>query len=135
MGLTVAPLTATVMSSADPHYIGSASGINSAVSRIAGLLAIAGLGALLWFSFNAGLDATLAATHASQAQRAAVAVERPKMGATTIADPKLHAAILTAYRGGFADIAYACALLALLGALIGGLTIAKKPDATPSSPA
>jgi len=123
MGLTVAPLTATVMSSADPHYIGSASGINSAISRMAGLLAIAGLGALLWFSFNTRLDATLAATHATQAQRAAVAVERPKMSATTIADPRLHAAILNAYRRGFADISYACAALALLGALIAGLTI------------
>jgi EmrB/QacA subfamily drug resistance transporter len=123
MGLTVAPLTATVMSSADPRYIGSASGINSAVSRMAGLLAIAGLGALLWYSFNAKLDATLDATHATSAQRAAVAIERPKMTAATIADPKLHAAILSAYRGGFADIAYACGVLALLGASIGGLTI------------
>jgi len=90
---------------------------------MAGLLAIAGLGALLWFSFNTRLDATLAATHATQAQRAAVAVERPKMSATTIADPRLHAAILNAYRRGFADISYACAALALLGALIAGLTI------------
>jgi hypothetical protein len=45
------------------------------------------------------------------------------MTAATIADPKLHAAILSAYRGGFADIAYACGVLALLGASIGGLTI------------
>ncbi|HEY8322643.1 MAG TPA: MFS transporter, partial [Candidatus Baltobacteraceae bacterium] len=123
MGLTVAPLTATVMSSADPRFIGSASGINSAVSRMAGLLAIAGLGALLWYSFNAKLDASLAATRATQAQRAAVAVERPKMGATTIADPHLHAAIIDAYRGGFAEICYACAGLALLGAIVAGLTI------------
>jgi EmrB/QacA subfamily drug resistance transporter len=124
MGLTVAPLTATVMSSADPRYIGSASGINNAVSRIAGLLAIAGLGALVWFSFNLNLDARLIATHATQAQRAAVDIERPKMGATTIADPKLHAAILSAYRDGFKNATYACALLALLAALTAALTIA-----------
>ena len=134
MGLTVAPLTATVMSSADPRFIGSASGINSAVSRMAGLLAIAGLGALLWYSFNANLDATLAATRATQAQRAAVAVERPKMSATSIADPHLHAAIIGAYRGGFAEICYACAALALLGALVAGLTIEGKRQRAATHP-
>jgi EmrB/QacA subfamily drug resistance transporter len=135
MGLTVAPLTATVMSSADPRYVGSASGINNAVSRMAGLLAIAALGALLWSSFNAKLDATLTATHATSAQRAAVAIERPKMGATTIADPALRAAILNAYRGGFTNATYACAILALLAALVAALTIEPGKRETPPSPA
>jgi EmrB/QacA subfamily drug resistance transporter len=41
LALTVAPLTATVLDSADDRYAGSASGVNNAVARAAGLLAVA----------------------------------------------------------------------------------------------
>jgi EmrB/QacA subfamily drug resistance transporter len=41
LALTVAPLTATVLDSAPDRYAGSASGVNNAVARAAGLLAVA----------------------------------------------------------------------------------------------
>lgn len=45
--MTVAPLTATVLSGADEHNAGIASGVNNAIARLAGLLGIAVVGAVV----------------------------------------------------------------------------------------
>ncbi|MDX6685923.1 MAG: hypothetical protein QOF86_2051 [Baekduia sp.] len=57
MAMTVAPLTATVLAGAEARHAGIASGVNNAVARVAGLLAIAGVGAIV------------AATYAHELQR------------------------------------------------------------------
>ncbi len=56
LSATVAPLTATVLDSVDEHHVGIASGVNNGVSRVAGLLAIAILGAVISAHFGSALD-------------------------------------------------------------------------------
>jgi len=62
LSATVAPLTTTVLNSVDEHNAGIASGVNNAVARVAGLLAIAVLGAVTSAQFAATLDGKLSAT-------------------------------------------------------------------------
>ncbi|KKK92605.1 hypothetical protein LCGC14_2701280, partial [marine sediment metagenome] len=47
LAITVAPLTATVLGGANERHAGIASGVNNAVARVAGLLAIAAVGAVV----------------------------------------------------------------------------------------
>jgi EmrB/QacA subfamily drug resistance transporter len=60
LAMTVAPLTATVLADADESNAGIASGVNNAIARVAGLLAIAALGAFVAGSFTTAIDDHLA---------------------------------------------------------------------------
>jgi len=59
LAMTVAPLTATVLDAADRRHAGIASGVNNAVARVASLLAIAAVGAVLSAQFGAQIDKRL----------------------------------------------------------------------------
>jgi len=76
LSATVAPLTATVLSDADESNAGIASGINNAVARVAGLLAIAAVGAVISASFTKHLDAGLAGLRPPPGAAAALAEAR-----------------------------------------------------------
>jgi EmrB/QacA subfamily drug resistance transporter len=78
LSATVAPLTATVLDSVDDHHVGIASGVNNGVSRIAGLLAIAVLGAVISAHFGSQLDANLGRGSLDPAASAAVSRAKEK---------------------------------------------------------
>jgi EmrB/QacA subfamily drug resistance transporter len=79
LAVTVAPLTATVLSDADQNHSGIASGVNNAVARVAGLLAIAAVGAVVSGEFGRTVDESVAGRPLSPAGRQAVqdAKDRP----------------------------------------------------------
>jgi EmrB/QacA subfamily drug resistance transporter len=59
LSLTVAPLTATVLADADERNAGIASGVNNAIARVASLVAIAAVGAIVAASFGSRLEEDL----------------------------------------------------------------------------
>jgi EmrB/QacA subfamily drug resistance transporter len=73
LAATVAPLTATVLADADERNAGIASGVNNAVARVASLLAVAALGAVVSMSFSSSIDRSLDGRTLSPAAQAAVA--------------------------------------------------------------
>jgi EmrB/QacA subfamily drug resistance transporter len=92
LSLTVAPLTATVLASAESRHAGIASGVNNAVARAAGLLAVAvvpvaaGLGGADYTApgrFASGFNAAMlvcAGLLAAGGLLSAVLIERPAPG-------------------------------------------------------
>ncbi|HEX8074692.1 MAG TPA: MFS transporter, partial [Thermoleophilaceae bacterium] len=60
LAITVAPLTAAVLAGVEDEHAGVASGVNNAVARVAGLLAIAAVGALVSAQFASTMDDRLA---------------------------------------------------------------------------
>jgi EmrB/QacA subfamily drug resistance transporter len=76
LSITVAPLTTTVLNSVEERHAGVASGVNNAVARVAGLIAIAALGAVISAQFESSLDNRLAGE--SLSPEAAAAVDEAK---------------------------------------------------------
>jgi EmrB/QacA subfamily drug resistance transporter len=103
LSATVAPLTTTVLGAVPEHNAGVASGVNNQVSRVAGLLAIAAIGAVVASSFEAELDERAAGLPAPA--RAAVEDARPLSGGVDdrpALDRPVEDASVTAYRVGMA---------------------------------
>ncbi|MGH2841693.1 MAG: DHA2 family efflux MFS transporter permease subunit, partial [Solirubrobacteraceae bacterium] len=84
LSMTVAPLTATVLAGADEQNAGIASGVNNAIARVAGLVAVAAVGAVVAASFGATLDDRLGS---SSDPAVAAAVQEAKRRPLARVDP------------------------------------------------
>ncbi len=86
LSMTVAPLTAAVLACVEEREAGIASGVNNAVARVAGLLGIAALGAVVAVQFSATLDRRLARVPLRAPAREAVAqAKRLTLGRPSVA--------------------------------------------------
>jgi EmrB/QacA subfamily drug resistance transporter len=122
LSATVAPLTAAVLSDADESSAGIASGVNNAIARVAGLIAIAVVGAVISASFTSSLNQSLAGVRLSRPAQAALAgargqalarVNRARAGAA-VADA-VQSASVSAFHVGMGISASLVALGGLLG--------------------
>jgi EmrB/QacA subfamily drug resistance transporter len=84
MAISVAPLTTTVMNSVAQNRAGIASGVNNAVARTAGLLAIAVLGIVMLRVFNDGLDRRLAHANIATSVLQSLQAQRAKLAAIVL---------------------------------------------------
>ena len=123
--LTVAPLTTTVMNAVPAHNAGIASAINNVASRIAGLLAIAGLGIVIAVTFSAALTERTNALALVPDVAARVAEARHDPSARPAADlpPEAASAITSAYTTAFRRAMLWCALIAIGGGVVSALVI------------
>jgi EmrB/QacA subfamily drug resistance transporter len=136
LAVTVAPLTTVVMNSVGPDHVGTASGINNAVARVAGVLAIAVLGIAMVGAFSARLNRGLAALWLPPGmgqQLQAGEIKLAGLQAPASLNPESRAAIRELVRNsfvfGFRIILWICVGLSMTSAAVAWRLIAPgKPE-------
>jgi EmrB/QacA subfamily drug resistance transporter len=136
MAVSVAPLTTTVMGSVDTQHVGTASGVNNAVSRTAGLLAIAVLGIVILAVFSSSLLSHLALVQIPAETHNIIVAQQNKLvgvdipaGLSSSTHAAIQQAISESFVTGFRVVMLIASGLALASSLFSLLLIeGKKPQ-------
>lgn len=125
MAVSVAPLTTIVMSSVESDRTGTASGINNAVSRVAGVLAVAILGNVMVQAFAYKLRNSLAGLHLAPTALQYIQSNLVKLGdlaapanLDAVTTATVRASIASAFVFGFRLNMLICAGLAIASSLV-----------------
>ncbi len=139
MALVIAPLTKSALS-VESQFSGSASGVNNALSRIAALMAVAILGAIVISTFTARLNDVISTSSLTQEEHRQILSQSDRLGGIIIPDTfdettRLLArnAIRESFIFGFRRAMGVCTALALIAALVSFVAIHSPPRPTPSS--
>lgn len=133
MAVSVAPLTTAVMGAVDTQYAGTASGVNNAVSRAAGLIAIAVFGIVVLALFSNSLAGQLPLLHVPAEMQHAIMLQENKLvgieipaGLSTSTRAAVQQAISESFITGFRVIMLIAAALAVCSSLSSLLLIEGK---------
>jgi hypothetical protein len=137
MTISVAPLTTTVMNSVPRNRAGAASGVNNAVARTAGLVAIAALGIVMLHVFKNNLDRHLNESAPPKAVVESVRTQSTKLAAIEIPPdqgPSSHEVIRRAidesFVSGFRMVMLIGATLAAASALTAAVFVGSNRTTT-----
>jgi EmrB/QacA subfamily drug resistance transporter len=134
MAITIAPLTTVVMNSVSRDRVGTASGINNAVARVAGVLAIAVFGIVMVNAFGSSLNQSL--VHLSLAPGTLESIQSNKIRLAALPVPAslndseraaVQEAIQEAFVFGFRIVILACAGLSIASSAVAWVTIPRRP--------
>ncbi len=133
MAVSVAPLTTTVMNAVPENRVGIASGINNAISRAAGLLAVAVFGILMLQVFNRSLDARLSNVELPANIKHSLDDQRTKLAGVAFPEETplplretLRQAINESFVQGFRSVMVLGAVLALASGIISWVLISDR---------
>jgi EmrB/QacA subfamily drug resistance transporter len=124
MAITVAPLTTAVMGAVDQTHAGIASAINNAVSRLAGLLAVAVFGIVLSSVFDRELDRRLVDLPGDV--RHALEAQRDKLAGAETSDPRARRDIQESFVAGYRRVLWGAAGLAMASSIGAALLIEQR---------
>lgn len=131
LSCTVAPLTDTVVSAVPERRSGVAAALNNVVSRVATLVAVAGLGVVIALSFNSTLNAQLQGVEvgpSAQTVLANVAHNPTGSADLSLLPPRVQQAVEASYTSSFRDVMLVTAGMAWIGGLVAAGTIRKESE-------